>query len=261
MEHSMPDLMVMMPAALAMLGLAAITWGLSVAWENVGIVDSVWGLLFLSGTLACLWVVPQAGPRAMPLLVMVTLWALRLSIHITVRNWGEPDDRRYQAIRARNQPGFPLKSLYLDFGLQAVLAMVIAMPIFASLESRDSLNAIDMAGVALWTAGFLFEAIGDWQLTRFRRDPSNRGKVMDKGLWRYTRHPNYFGEAVLWWGFYVIAAGCGGWWTLFSPILMTFMLLRVSGVALLEKDIGERRPGYREYVARTPAFFPWMPSR
>ena len=111
----MPDLIVLMPAALAMLSLAAITWGVSVARQNVGIVDSVWGLLFLSGTLAFLWAVPQAGPRAMPLLALVTLWALRLSIHITLRNWGEPEDRRYQVIRARNQPGFHLKSLYLVF--------------------------------------------------------------------------------------------------------------------------------------------------
>lgn len=255
----MPDPAHLLPAALAMLCLAVITWVPSVAMANAGIVDSVWGLLFFSGAVAYAWSAPQAGPREVILLVLVAMWSLRLCMHITLRNWGEPEDRRYQAIRARNQPHFPLKSLYLVFGLQAVLAMVIAMPIFAGMASDAPLNAFDVAGVALWAAGFLFEAVGDWQLSRFRRDPANRGRVMDRGLWRYTRHPNYFGEAVLWWGFYLMAAGSGGWWTVFAPLLMTWLLLRVSGVALLEADIVERRPGYRDYVARTPAFFPWMP--
>jgi len=250
-------------SACVMISLALSAWAISFVKENTGIVDSFWGLFFLSGALAYAVTLDstELSPRAMLLLTLVALWSLRLTLHITVRNWGEPEDRRYQAIRARNQPGFHLKSLYLVFGLQAMLALVIGLPIFSSLASGAALNAWDIAGAGLWAAGFVFEAVGDWQLMRFRRDPANHGKVMDAGLWRYTRHPNYFGEAVLWWGFYVIAAGCGGWWTVISPLLITFLLLRVSGVVLLEKDIGERRPGYREYVARTPAFFPWVPSR
>ena len=182
-----------------------------------------------------------------------------MSIHITWRNWGEAEDQRYQAIRARNQPGYAWKSLYLVFGLQALLAFVLAMPLYVAVGSGSGLNPIDFVSLAVWLAGFAFEAIGDWQLARFLADPQNRGKVMDGGLWRYTRHPNYFGEAAMCWGMYGFALGQGGWWTVFAPLLMTWLLLRVSGVSLLEKDIGERRPGYREYVARTNAFLPGQP--
>ena len=150
--------------------------------------------------------------------------------------------------------------MYLVFGLQAVLAWAIAMPVFAALDGDTPCNLLDVAGVALWITGMLFEGVGDWQLARFKADPANRGRVLDSGLWRYTRHPNYFGEATLWWGFYLLAAAAGAWWTLFAPLVMTIMLLKVSGVSLLEKDIGARRPAYREYAARTSVFIPWLPK-
>jgi len=251
------DALIAVAAALA--ALAVLAWAVSLVKNNTGIVDSFWGLFFLSGTLTYAVALQAGGARALLVLILVALWASRLSLHITIRNWGEPEDRRYQAIRARNQPGYAWKSLYLVFGLQAVLALIIGMPLFVAVGSTATLNALDYSGVALWLAGFGFEAIGDWQLARFRRDPESRGKVMDRGLWRYTRHPNYFGEAVLWWGFYCIALAAGGWWTLFAPAIMTFLLMKVSGVVLLEKDIGERRPGYRDYAARTGAFLPGMP--
>jgi steroid 5-alpha reductase family enzyme len=187
---------------------------------------------------------------------MVAVWALRLSGYITWRNHGEPEDRRYQAIRAANEPGFAWKSFFIVFALQGVLAAIVATPIVVGIGSPAPLNAVDGIGLALWALGFAFETIGDWQLARFKSDPANRGRVMDAGLWRYTRHPNYFGEATLWWGYYVVALAAGGGWTIFSPLLMTFLLLKVSGVRLLEKDIGERRPAYADYVARTNAFFP-----
>ena len=257
----MLELNALLAAALAMTCLALIAWALSFAKHNTGIVDSFWGMFFLLGAATYAVALPAPGPRAELLLLLATLWSLRLTLHITIRNWGEPEDRRYQAIRARNQPGYAWKSIYLVFGLQAVLALVIGMPLFVAVGSTTTLNALDCSGVALWLAGFGFEAIGDWQLARFRRDPETRGKVMDRGLWRYTRHPNYFGEAVLWWGFYCIAMAAGGWWTLFAPAIMTFLLMKVSGVVLLEKDIGERRPGYRDYAARTRAFLPGMPRQ
>jgi steroid 5-alpha reductase family enzyme len=121
-------------------------------------------------------------------------------------------------------------------------------------------NALDTLGVLLWLAGFACEAIADWQLVRFKANPAQRGRVLDTGLWRYSRHPNYFGEALLWWGFYAFAAAAGGWWTLFAPVLMTVLLLKISGVPLLEHDIAERRPGYRDYVQRTSAFIPRPPK-
>ncbi len=245
-------------AAIALVALAG--WLASVARRDVSIVDSLWSLFFLSGA----WIYAAAAavnaPRAALLLALVTLWALRLAGYLTWRNWGEPEDRRYQAIRARNQPGFAWKSLYLVFGLQGLLAAIIAFPLFAALGGGAPLGLLDAAGVALWLIGFGFETVGDWQLARFKADPANRGKVLDTGLWRYTRHPNYFGEATLWWGYYLIAVATGGWWTVFAPLLMTFLLLKVSGVTLLEQDIGERRPAYRDYIARTNAFLPWRPK-
>jgi steroid 5-alpha reductase family enzyme len=153
----------------------------------------------------------------------------------------------------------PFKSLYIDFALQGVLAWIISIPLLLAVAHPAPLQLLDYAGVLLWLTGMLFEAGGDYQLARFKADPANKGKVMDSGFWRYTRHPNYFGEFCIWWGFYLIAVAAGGWWTIYAPALMTFLLLRVSGVALLEKDIGKRRPAYRDYIARTNAFFPGLP--
>jgi steroid 5-alpha reductase family enzyme len=243
-------------AGLTVMVLAAIiTWAISVLKRNVAIVDVLWSLMFLLGAITYVNT-SDAGPRTQLVLVLVALWSLRLAIYIGARNWGHPEDRRYQAIRARNEPGFAFKSLYLVFILQALLAWVVSMPLSGAIASVMPLNALDYAGVALFAAGFLFEAIGDWQLSRFKADAANKGRVMDRGLWRYTRHPNYFGEFCVWWGFFLLAAGGGAWWTAPGPILISFLLLRVSGVSLLEKDIGERRPGYAEYIRRTNAFFP-----
>jgi steroid 5-alpha reductase family enzyme len=203
---------------------------------------------------------PALPERAYLLLFLVTVWAVRLSLFITLRNWGTPEDRRYQAIRADNEPGFWLKSLYMVFALQAILAWMISLPLLGAVLGATPLGALDFAAVTLWLVGFGFEAIGDQQLAHFKADPTSQGKVLDTGLWRYTRHPNYFGEACIWWGYYLFAVAAGAWWTVIGPILMTFLLLRVSGVALLEQDIGERRPAYRDYTRRTNAFFPGPPK-
>lgn len=246
--------------AMALLALA--TWLASLARKDASIVDSVWSLFFVVGALvyAARTPIDVFAPRPLLLLALLAVWALRLCAYITWRNRGHGEDRRYRAIRARNQPGFAWKSLYLVFGLQALLAWIIAMPVLAALHGTQPLGALDAAGVALWLLGFAFEALGDWQLARFRADPNHHDRVLDSGLWRYTRHPNYFGEAAIWWGYFLFAASAGAWWTVFGPLLMTFLLLRVSGVSLLERDIGERRPAYRDYMARTSAFIPWLPK-
>jgi hypothetical protein len=186
---------------------------------------------------------------------------VRLSAHITWRNRGHGEDRRYQQIRRNNDPGFAFKSLYIVFGLQALLAWVISLPLLAAASSSSPLGWLDALGVLLWIVGFLFEAGGDWQLARFTADPANKGKVMDRGFWAWTRHPNYFGDACAWWGLGVLGLAAGGWWSVPGPLLMTLLLLKVSGVTLLEKDIGERRPGYADYVRRTSAFLPRPPRR
>ncbi len=239
-----------------MLVAALIAWCVATARRNAGLVDIFWSLFMLVAALCFLRSVTVPATRALLVMALVTLWALRLAAHLAWRNWNAPEDHRYQAIRARNQPGFVWKSLYLVFGLQAVMALVVAAPLHAAITGSKGLGALDLAGAGLVLAGFVFESIADAQLAAFRADADNRGHVLDSGLWRYSRHPNYFGEFCVWWGFFLLALATGGWWTLVSPLLMSVLLLRVSGVTLLEKDIGERRPGYAQYVARTNAFFP-----
>jgi steroid 5-alpha reductase family enzyme len=246
--------------ALALLAaFATAGWLVSLPIRNVSIVDSMWSLMFLLAAGVYAWAQDGLGQRALLVLAMVLIWSVRLATYITRRNLGHAEDFRYQQIRARNEPGFAVKSLYLVFGLQAVLAWIISLPLLAAVNSTAPLGPLDYAGAALWLIGMVFEAGGDAQLARFKADPANQGKVMDRGLWRYTRHPNYFGDFCVWWGFFLIALAGGGWWGVVGPALMSFLLLKVSGVALLEKDIDERRPQYREYVRRTNAFFPGPP--
>lgn len=239
----------------AIAGLALVAWAIATARRNAGLVDVFWSLfLLLAAIVFALRAEP--GPRGWLVLALTAAWALRLSAYLAARNWNAPEDHRYRAIRARHEPGFAWKSLYLVFGLQAVLAWLISAPLAAALAGTGALNALDWIGAALAAFGIVYESVADLQLARFKADPAQTGRVMDRGLWRYSRHPNYFGEFCVWWGLYLVAAGAGGWWTLFSPLLMSVLLLRVSGVTLLEKDIGERRPAYRDYVRRTRAFFP-----
>lgn len=245
----------------AMAAGAIAVWLLSLAKRDVSIVDSLWPLMFLAGVVVYALTASASGPRTVLVVVLTALWALRLCIHITWRNWGEDEDRRYQAIRARNEPGFALKSLYLVFLLQAVLAWLVSLPLLGAANSSTALGVTDYIGAALWITGFYFETVGDWQLARFKRDPANRGEVMQQGLWRYTRHPNYFGDFCVWWGFFLIALGAGAWWSVIGPAIMTLLLMKVSGVVLLESDIAERRPEYERYVRRTNAFFPGRPRR
>lgn len=241
--------------------LGAATWVVSVIKRDASIVDSMWSLLFLAAALVYAAVSPVEGPRPALVLVLLGAWALRLAGYITWRNWGQPEDRRYQEIRARNEPNFAVKSLYLVFGLQGVLAWVVSLPLLAALTSARPINTLDVVAAVIILLGLAGETIADWQLARFSADPTNRDRVLDTGLWRYTRHPNYFFEFCVWWGFYLLALAAGGWWAIVSPLLMSVLLLRVSGVMLLEKDIASRRPDYRRYVERTNAFFPGPPRR
>lgn len=253
------DLALWTQALVALLVVAVAAWLVSLPLRNVSLVDSLWSLKFL--LCAALYVAAQAAPspRAWLVLVLVTVWAVRLAVHITWRNHGHGEDRRYQQIRRNNEPGFAFKSLYIVFGLQALLAWVISLPLLAAATGTAPLGWLDALGVLLWVVGFVFEAGGDWQLARFTANPANAGKVMDRGFWAWTRHPNYFGDACAWWGLGVLGVAAGGWWSLPGPLLMTLLLLKVSGVSLLEKDIGERRPGYADYVRRTSAFLPRPP--
>ncbi len=248
-----------------LLGMMTAIWLASVALRDASLVDRFWGLGFVVvgwfylGT-AGGWT--QASWRARLLVVLVTLWGLRLSLHLTRRNWGHGEDHRYQHMRAGHGAKFWWVSLFTVFLLQGGLAWIIAMPLLVALRSAGSDGAVWIGlGVLLWVTGFGFESIGDRQLTRFRSNPANTGKVLDSGLWRYTRHPNYFGDALLWWGYFGFAAAAHGWWTAMGPAVMTFLLMKVSGVALLEKTLEATKPAYREYVRRTSAFVPRPPRR
>jgi steroid 5-alpha reductase family enzyme len=247
-------------ALVLIFGIGVVAWLVSVAIRNVAFVDSLWSLFFLVAALVFATVAWPLSARGLLVAVLVAVWALRLSIYITARNWGEPEDYRYQKIRANNEPGFAFKSVYIVFGLQGFLAWFVAMPLVPAIMNPGDIGALEVAAAALWLLGFIFEAGGDYQLARFKRDEANKGRVLDSGLWRYTRHPNYFGDFCIWWAFYLFAVAAGGWWTVLSPILMSLLLLKVSGVALLEKSIADRRPAYAEYIRRTNAFFPGVPK-
>jgi steroid 5-alpha reductase family enzyme len=194
-------------------------------------------------------------------MVLISVWAIRLSAFLTIRNWGKEEDRRYQEIRANNEPHFGIKSLYIIFGLQGLLAWIISIPLLFALSADTDLGVIELIACVIWFVGLLFESIADYQLYRFKSDTENRGKVLDTGLWAYSRHPNYFGEFLIWWAYFLFAMSSGAWWTIFSPLLMTVLLLKVSGVSLMEKGITERRAEYRRYIASTNAFIPGKPHR
>jgi steroid 5-alpha reductase family enzyme len=194
---------------------------------------------------------------------MVTLWGLRLSIYLGWRNWGKPEDFRYQAMRRHWGERFWWVSLFTVFALQGVLMWIVSLPVQLGQVSNDpGLRILGVIGILVWALGLGFEAIGDAQLVRFKANPDNAGKVMDRGLWRYTRHPNYFGDACVWWGIALVAAETGlGAIGFIGALVMTIFLRRVSGVTLLEKSLVKKRPGYEEYVARTSPFVPRRPRR
>ena len=243
-------------ALFAILAVGAVSWLFSLAKKDVSFVDSLWSLFFLIAAVVFALDTQTLSARGQLVLVLVAVWSLRLSIYITMRNWGEPEDYRYQTIRNNNEPGFAFKSLYIVFGLQGVLAWFIALPLLPAISSSSALGWIDLIAAALWTVGFIFEAVGDYQLARFKSRVDSQGRALDTGLWRYTRHPNYFGEFCMWWAFYLFAFAAGGWWSIASPLLMSFLLLKVSGVAMLEQTISDRRPEYAAYIRRTNTFFP-----
>jgi steroid 5-alpha reductase family enzyme len=246
-------------ALVIILGMGIVTWIYSLYRKDVSMVDSLWSLMFLAAALYYAYAADVAGTGNILLLVLVTAWSLRLSFFLTLRNWDQPEDRRYQEIRRNNEPYFGFKSLYIIFGLQGLLAWIISAPLLLALTTNLEINTLVVIAGALWLSGFVIEVVADLQLYRFKSKPENDGKVLSSGLWHYSRHPNYFGEFLIWWSFYLFALAAGGWWSVFSPLLMTVLLLRVSGVALMEKDISDRRGDYREYIENTSAFVPWKP--
>lgn len=239
-------------------------WLLSLRLRNASIVDIFWGMGFVIMT-GVYWAVSPAGTlwRKGLLSLLVAIWGVRLSLHIFFRNRGKGEDFRYRRWREEAGNAWWWQSFFKVFLVQGLLMWVISIPVLVHhfYASRSGLSVLDFIGIAIWGIGFFFESVGDWQLSRFKADPANRWKLLTTGLWQYTRHPNYFGDAAQWWGFYLFATSVGGWWTAYSPLLMTWLLRRVSGVTLLEKSLRDTKPGFEEYAASTNAFFPWFPKK
>lgn len=242
------------------LSVFVVLWAVSLLVEDASIVDPYWGMSFVVLALIAADVSPYGFSASHWLVLGLTLiWGLRLSLYLGWRNLGHGEDKRYRRMRDKRGDAFPLWSLYGVFILQWGIGFAVGLPVTVTLLSPDGgLGVLAVLGALVWLVGFVFETLGDWQLARFKADPANTGKVMDQGLWRYTRHPNYFGDACVWWGLGLIAAGAGHWWTLAGSALMTLFLVNVSGKALLEKDL-KNRPAYADYIARTSGFVPRPP--
>lgn len=255
----MTDIMAALIGLGTILTALTLVWMISVRLRDASIADICWGfgfvlLVWLYGFLS-----PALTPRSGLVAALTTLWGTRLALHIFRRNHGRGEDPRYQAMRVSHGPAVWWRSLFTVFWLQGAILWFVALPLLVAVRAAQpaAFTAVDGLGMLLFTVGFGFEVVGDLQLERFR---ANRGKVLDSGLWRYMRHPNYFGDATMWWGLYAMAASTPGrWLTALSPFLMTLLLMRVSGVTLLEEGLKASKPGYLAYIARTPAFLPWFP--
>jgi len=280
-------------AAMAIAGLMVFMWLLSIPLKNVSIVDIGWGIGFVLVAWNCVThadgaFVVVGGPDyfkrvgrlfeipwydryghhfRLLLPVLVTIWGLRLAGYLAWRNIGKPEDYRYVAMRQKAGRSFVWSSLLRVFVLQGVVMWVVSLPLQAAAAKpvRDPCFVLVGLGTAVWAIGLFFESVGDWQLARFKSNPENKGRVMDRGLWMYTRHPNYFGDFCVWWGLWLVSLGVSEysatWWTVISPAIMSFFLIKVSGVALLERAMKQRSPEYEAYIARTRSFFPWSPRR
>ncbi len=255
---------IFLTAGAVIFGLMFALWLVSLLLRNSSIVDIFWGFGFVISAWVYFLLTPD-GFMLRKLLIagLATIWGLRLTIHVLTRNWGKPEDFRYQKWRNESGKVWWIKSLFKVFILQGFLMWIISTPLLAAQNSNlpSYLTIFDYLAVVIWIIGFYFETVGDLQLTKFRSDPANKGHILNTGVWRLTRHPNYFGDSAQWWGYYLFALAAGGWWSIFSPIIMTLFLIKVSGVALLEKTLKDTKPGYREYMETTSAFIPWIPKK
>lgn len=238
--------------------LMVLTWLISLVLRDASIVDLIWGLGFVLVAWAS-FLTAESEDWTLPFLT--TVWGLRLSSYLAWRNHGQPEDYRYRAMRNHYGKSFPWVSLLTVFGLQGLIMWIVSLPLQAgAISTNPDWHWLLIPGVVFWATGLCFEAIGDWQLARFKANPVNAGSVCDSGLWRYTRHPNYFGDFAVWWGLYLVAmSDSGAWWAVIGPIVMSIFLMRVSGVTLLERSLTKTKPHYADYIARTNAFFPGPP--
>ncbi len=259
----MDFLPVFLTGFVVILGAITLLWLISLAVKDSSIVDIFWGLGFVIAALTYAAQTSGDSGRRLVVVALVAAWGVRLAAHLARRNLGKGEDFRYANWRKQYGEKWWWRSYLQVFLLQGVIMWLVSAPLLAAMlpSTPPALTILDILGIAVWALGFFFEAVGDYQLTAFKANPANKGKVLNIGLWRFTRHPNYFGDATQWWGFYLIALAAGGWWTIFSPLFMTYLLLKVSGVAMLETTLKERKPEYAEYIRKTSAFIPMPPKR
>ena len=250
-------------ASLIIFILVTLLWIISFIIKDVSIIDLFWGLGFVVVNFVYLLESGDLNERKILLLVLVSIWGLRLSIYLSWRNLGKGEDFRYLEFRRKYGPHrYWWFSYFQVFLLQGVLIMLVSLPLLGANtgEQPENLTWIDYLGIVVWLIGFMFEAGGDFQLARFKSNPQNKGKVLDRGFWKYTRHPNYFGDSAVWWSFAIFSIAAGNYWHIVGSVLMTLLIIKVSGVSLLEKSLDDKKPQYREYIRKTSPFFPWFPK-
>jgi steroid 5-alpha reductase family enzyme len=251
-------------AFFVIMAMMTILWVISVFIRNVSIVDLFWGFGFVVVSVFYFITTGSIGPRKIIIISLVAIWGLRLSIYLAWRNIGKGEDFRYRQFRKNyGENRYWWISFFQVFLLQGTLMWLISAPLLGAqyYGQNNQLNIFDYAGIAFWLTGLLFEAGGDYQLAVFKADPSNKGKVLDKGFWRYTRHPNYFGDSAAWWGYGLICLAAGSYIPILGSVLMTALIIKISGVAMLERSLKEQKPQYREYIEKTSAFLPWFPKK
>ena len=247
--------MIFLNALFINLLLAYFGWLLSLKKNNVTHVDTMWSLFFVLNALYFYSVFP-ASLRSSLIILLVLFWGVRLAIYLTYRNWGKPEDTRYLKIRQNNEPHFRYKSAYIIFGFQAILAWIVGSILFIAIENNHPITWLDNLGFIVILFGIAYESIADYQLMQFKNDIKNRGKLLQSGLWKLSRHPNYFGEILVWWGFFITTLTTGFHYNLIAPLLMTFLILRFSGVTLLEANLTSKFDEYDNYQKKVNTIIP-----
>ena len=251
-------------ASLIILILVTLLWIWSVFIKNVSIVDIFWGLGFVVVNTFYVFMSGELNARKIVILTLVCIWGFRLAIYLAIRNIGKGEDFRYQEFRQNYGPKrYWWFSYFQTFLLQGILIMIISLPLLGINYNNinGNLEILDYLGIIIWIIGFTFETVGDFQLSNFKRDPKNKGKILHTGLWKYTRHPNYFGDSAVWWAYGIFSIAAGSYWQAIGAVIMTLLILKISGVSLLEKTLKETKPQYKEYIQKTSSFIPWFPKK
>ena len=249
---------------LVIIAMMTLLWIVSIFLKNVSIVDMFWGFGFVVAAGMYYFLTDGFETRKLLLLVLVAIWGLRLSIYLAWRNIGKGEDFRYREFRRKyGEHRYWWISYFQTFLLQGILMWLISAPLLGAqyYNTNSSLGILDYTAMTIWLIGIVFEAGGDFQLARFKKNAGNKGKILNTGLWKYTRHPNYFGDSAVWWGYALFCLAGGSYLPVLGSVLMTALIIKVSGVALLEKSLINQKPGYESYIRQTSAFIPWFPKK